>query len=56
MTLRRTWTYGVCESCLKNCHQEHKMSKEFLIDTNEEEKKVEEEVLVPGAEPVAVKR
>ena len=43
-TVDRSWTYSVCESCLRNAHEKHEMQKEFLIDTNDandESKKVE---------------
>jgi len=26
----RSWTFGVCESCLKNCHSRVKMVREVL--------------------------
>lgn len=40
-TIDRSWTYGVCESCLRNAHEKHEMQREFLVDTKDETKKVE---------------
>lgn len=28
--MRKTWSYGVCETCLKNSHEENKMEKIVL--------------------------
>jgi len=40
-TVDRSWTYGICESCLRNCHEKYGMLREFLVDTNDETKKIE---------------
>ena len=42
MTLTRTWTYGVCESCLKNSHENVKMIKEKVVSGDLEGKYSEE--------------
>jgi len=31
MSVGKTWTFGICESCLKNSHEEVKMIKEKII-------------------------
>lgn len=31
MSLTRTWTYGTCESCLKNSHEKVKMVEEVVV-------------------------
>ena len=40
-TTDRSWSYGVCESCLRNAHENHEMQREFLVDTSDENKKIE---------------
>ncbi|MEM5879128.1 MAG: hypothetical protein QXU74_01385 [Candidatus Aenigmatarchaeota archaeon] len=37
--VRRSWTFGLCESCLKNSHEEVKMIKIVLVsdEGNKEE-------------------
>lgn len=32
--MSKTWTYGVCESCLKNAHEKVKMVKQMIISGN----------------------
>jgi hypothetical protein len=40
-TTDRSWTYGVCETCLRNAHEKHDMQRELLVDTNDEDNKIE---------------
>jgi len=34
MTLTGTWTYGICESCLKNSHEKVKMIEEKVVSAD----------------------
>lgn len=40
-TVDRSWTYAVCETCLRNAHEKHEMQREILVDTNEETNRIE---------------
>ena len=36
------WTYGICESCLKNSHKKVKMKRQKIVSGDEEGKYVRE--------------
>lgn len=38
MTKGTAWTYGHCETCMKNAHEEVKMVREALASGNPEDK------------------
>jgi ribosomal protein L37AE/L43A len=40
MSLYETWTYGICEYCQKNRHEEVKMKREKIVGYNNESKKI----------------
>lgn len=42
MSLVKTWTYGICEFCLKNSHEKVKMVKERVVSGDLEGKYSEE--------------
>jgi hypothetical protein len=36
--VRRNWTYGLCETCMKNLHEEVKMERILISSTDDSDK------------------
>ena len=47
MTLSRTWTYGICETCLKNSHEKVEMVREKVVSGDIEGRYSEEIWICP---------
>ena len=39
LSIHESWTYGICERCLRNSHERVEMVREFLVSGNPNDNK-----------------